>query len=471
MSLKTLIALLALTLSADSAFGQPPAVADIPADYEIQDVRTLPQYFDGGNAFRPGSAPDKACRDSFLAEFLQHYYSPWSGGEVLSDIPRSVTTMKEHTQREWYGENRRKVSRKNLDELLLNCDLDRFPSMRKTAVALVPTAMRVLPSSRPLFEKADDFPFDKLQNAGLKLNEPVRVLHVSRDGIWAFAETADANGWVQLRDIGFIDEAQAAKRMGKPLLVIVKDSSMFPEGVGLAAQPVRFGTLLPIIGEDKDGFVVSVAAASGSREAREVSIRLPKDVASRFPLEFGRENIALVGNALIGIPYGWGELFQGRDCSALLRDFYLPFGIRLPRGSYNQITSGRRIFLSGLSPVEKERFIKENGVPFLTLIHLRGHIMLYVGSLNERPLVFQALWGVNVRRGDGRVVKQVVGKSIISTLTPGSELPPATGTLLDKVGSMLILTDRCAAPAPLESPARERESVPELPLDSGLGSR
>ncbi len=82
MPLKLLIALLTLTLSADSAFGQPSALADIPADYEIQDVRTLPQYFDGGNAFRPGSAPDNACRDSFLAEFLQHYYSPWSGTEV-----------------------------------------------------------------------------------------------------------------------------------------------------------------------------------------------------------------------------------------------------------------------------------------------------------------------------------------------------------------------------------------------------
>jgi len=376
--------------------------------------------------------------------------------------------MKEHAQREWYGENRRRVSRKNLDELLLNCDLAHFPSMRKTAVALVPTAMRVLPTSRPLFDKADDFPFDKLQNAGLKLNEPVRVLHVSRDGIWAFAETADANGWVQLRDIGYIDNAQAAKRMGRPLLVIVRDFSVFRESVGQVAQPARFGTLLPIVGEDNDGFVVSVATASGSREAREVSIRLPKDVAKRFPLELGRENIALVGNALIGIPYGWGELYQGRDCSALLRDFFMPFGIRLPRGSYNQITSGRKILLSGLTPVEKERTIRENGVPFLTLLHLRGHIMLYVGSMNERPLIFHALWGVNVRRGDGRIVKQVVGKSIISTLTPGSELPPATGTLLEKVGSMLILTDRCAAPAPQEPPARE--TALELPLDNGSGS-
>jgi hypothetical protein len=465
MPLKIIIALLSLILPAGSAFGQPSAVAAVPPDYEIEDVRNLPQDFGSGALFRPDSAPDKGCRDSFLAEFLQNYYSPWSGGAPLSDIPRSVETMKEHAGREWYGENRRKVSRKTRDELLANCDLARFPSMRKAAVALVPTAMRVLPTSRPFFDKADDFPFDKLQNAGLKLNEPVRVLHVSRDGIWAFAETADANGWVQLRDIGYIDEALAARRMGKPLLVIVKDVTIVSGGVGLAAQPARFGTLLPIMGEDKDGFVVSVAADSGSREAREVPIRLPKDVARRFPLELGRENIALVGNALIGIPYGWGELYQGRDCSALVRDFYMPFGIRLPRGSYNQITSGRRIFLSGLAPAEKERFIRDSGVPFLTLLHLKGHIMLYVGNVNGKPLIFHALWGVNVRRGDGGSVKQVVGKSIISTLAPGAELPLANGSLLDKLGSMLILTDRCAAPTPQESPAGA--AALELPMDSG----
>ncbi len=461
------LTLLTVLLSVCPALGQPPEVADIPVDYEIADVRNLPQHF-GGIRLRPGSAPDAACRQSFLNEFLMHYYSPWTGDAPLSDLARTVTTMREHAQREWYGENKRKVPGKDLEQLLANCDLDRFPSMKQAALAIVPTSLRVLPTSRPFLVKSDDFPFDRLQNAGLKLNEPVRVLHVSRDGIWAFAETADANGWVRLRDIAYIDEARAARWMGKPLLVIVKDFTTIREGEGLVPQPARFGTLLPIIGEDRDGFVVSVAAASGSREAREVLARLPKAAVRRFPLEFDGENIALVGNELIGISYGWGELYQGRDCSALLRDFYMPFGIRLPRGSYNQITSGKRTFLSRLDPSEKERFIMENGVPFLTLLHLNGHIMLYVGSVNERPLVFHALWGVSVKKADSGSVRQVVGKSIISTLTPGAELPLATGPLLDKLGSMLILTDRCSSPTPREPPVRE--TVPELPGD-GRDSR
>jgi hypothetical protein len=69
--------------------------------------------------------------------------------------------------------------------------------------------------------------------------------------------------------------------------------------------------------------------------------------------------------------------------------------------------------------------IRENGIPFLTLLGLKGHIMLYVGIANQRPLVFHSLWGCNVRKVDGSIAKQVVGKAIISTLTPGSELPLA----------------------------------------------
>src|SRR3990172_5091936 len=117
--------------------------------------------------------------------------------------------MKEHTAGEWYGENRRKVSRRDLDQILTNCDLDRFPSMKQMAVALVPTSVRVLPTESPFFQTADGFPFDSLQNAGLKMNEPIRILHLSRDGMWAFVETADANGWVGLRDVGYLDQAAA----------------------------------------------------------------------------------------------------------------------------------------------------------------------------------------------------------------------------------------------------------------------
>lgn len=437
------IALVAIVASSCAIPGQKPVVAELPPDYELQDVRELPQKFDMYAKLSPVTPLDKVCRDSLLSEFRRKYYAPWNGGELLSDIPRSIMAMKEHAGRDWYGENKRKIPRKILDEILANCDLDRFPSMNSMAIATVPTSLRVLPTTKPFFVTPDDFPFDALQNAGLKMNEPVRVLHVSADGVWAFAETADANGWVPLRDIGFIRESLAAEWMNKAQVVITEDFAPIRDGQEQLAVRAKIGTLFPLAGEYGDTFEVFVAVPSGSKWVREIKVSVPKGSARRFPLALSGETVALIGNGLIGKPYGWGEYFQGRDCSALMRDFYLPFGIWLPRGSYNQIHSGRSISFSGLSPAEKERLIREKGVPFLTIIHMNGHIMLYAGSKDGKALIFHSLWKVKVKDGEGHNVKRVVGKAIISTLTPGSELVLSNGFLLDKISSMLILSDRC----------------------------
>ncbi|MDD2337960.1 MAG: SH3 domain-containing protein [Geobacteraceae bacterium] len=438
-----LLTVFAIIASSCSVPYQKPAVAVIPPDYELKDVRELPQEF-GPYAKLPTILPlDKVCRDSLFSEFWRKYYAPWSGGEPLSDISRSILIMKEHAGREWYGENKRKVPRKILNQLLANCDLDRFPAKNSMAVAIVPTSLRVLPTERPFFDTPDDFPFDALQNAGLKMNEPARVLHVSADGVWAFAETADANGWVPMRDIGFIEKSLAGERMKKAQIVIVRDFAPIRDRQEQLALRAKVGTIFPLAGEYEDAYEVFVAVPSNGNGVREIKVRVPKDLARRFPLEVGDETIVLIGDELIGKPYGWGEYFQGRDCSALMRDFYLPFGIWLPRGSYNQIHSGRSISFSGLSPAEKERLIREKGVPFLTIIYMKGHIMLYVGSNDGKALIFHSLWKVKVKNGEGRDIKQPVGKAIISTLTPGSELVLSNGSLLDKISSMLILRDRC----------------------------
>ncbi|MDD2320730.1 MAG: NlpC/P60 family N-terminal domain-containing protein [Geobacteraceae bacterium] len=437
-----------MPLSADSKSAglvsvQQSAVMEIPADYEIEDVRVLPQDFEAYAASSSRNSLDTACCDTLRSEFKQKYFAPWRGSKPLSDITRSVLTMEEHAKNDWYGANRRKIPGRTLDELLANCDLQHFPSLYTPAIAIVPSFMRVLPTASPFLEKSDDFPFDALQNAGLKMNEPIRVLHVSTDGVWAFAETADANGWVPLRDIGFVTEQMAAERMRGEQVVIVKDFAPMRDSHEQFAVRAKVGTLLPLVGEFGDDYEVSVAVKSGSAGVREIKVRVPKDSARRFPLAVNGETVALVGNQLVGTPYGWGELFQGRDCSALMRDFFLPFGIWLPRGSYNQINSGKSISLAGMTTVEKERFIRENAVPFLTILHMNGHIMLYVGSRDGKALIFHSLWKVRIKDREGHNVKQVVGKAIISTLTPGSELWLATGPLLEKVRSMLILSNRC----------------------------
>ncbi len=441
----TLIILFAAMVLVGPVSGKEQSDSRIPDDYEIEDVRNLPQEIGAYTASYPENCLGNSCRASLLSEFKRKYYSPWTRSDFTSDICESVQTMKEYAHKVWYGENKRRVPRNVLETLLANCDLDHLPSMKKLAIATAATDLRILPTTKPFLENADDFPFDALQNTALKLNEPIRVLHVSRDGLWVFVETAGANGWVRSRDVGYIGRKLVKKWMKKAQIVIVKDFTLIRDKKGFVAQKAKVGTICPIAGEGADAYEISVAVSNTGRDPiRVLKAKVPKKSARRFPVEFDRKAIALIGNELINKPYGWGELYQNRDCSSMLRDFYLPFGIWLPRGSANQINSGRSISLEGLSGSAKERLIKEKGVPFLTLVYLKGHIMLYVGNKNGKALVFHDKWGVAVSNGTGGVYKHVIGKSIVSTLTPASELHPVGASLLERVTNMLVLSDRCA---------------------------
>jgi hypothetical protein len=60
--------------------------------------------------------------------------------------------------------------------------------------------------------------------------------------------------------------------------------------------------------------------------------------------------------------------------------------------------------------------------------------------------VFHNLWGVTIKDTQGKDAKQVIGKAIISTLTPGSELALATEPLLARVSKIRIVTDSCTPP-------------------------
>jgi hypothetical protein len=131
----------------------------------------------------------------------------------------------------------------------------------------------------------------------------------------------------------------------------------------------------------------------------------------------------------------------------MLRDYFTPFGIWLPRTSTDQIASlPKQERISELTPNGKVTALREKGKPFLTLIHKQGHIMLYVGFDGDgKPLVFQNLWSIRVNGPADTEREHIIGKAVITTLEPGKELGLAPGhSLQEQITSFGTLTDRCA---------------------------
>ena len=416
---------------------------------EIADVTLLPQevapYADAaGERLTIGAG----CRNTLLAEFRERFYAPWTLASPRYDPAETKEFMKKMADGKWYGVNLRIMPAGLLREILGNCALDNFPSRNEKAISIVPTHLRGLPTHLPLFTAANDYPFDMLQYPQVKSNEPLRVQHVSRDGIWFFVETAYSNGWLEARDVAIADQSFIDSWMALPQLVIVRDDATVKDERSGTSYRTGIGTFLPLVGAGEAWWEAEMASAGKGRKAVTSPTRISPEAAGRFPLPFNRENISLIGNQLAGQPYGWGELYGLRDCSAMLRDFFQPFGIWLPRTAADQIASVRqRTDLSGQQPWEKEEAIRRRAVPFLSLLYKPGHIMLYIGPDSKgRPLVFHNPWSIRVKDPAGERLK-LIGKAVITTLEPGKEAGLVEGSsLLEKMTTISTITDRCPGP-------------------------
>jgi hypothetical protein len=141
-----------------------------------------------------------------------------------------------------------------------------------------------------------------------------------------------------------------------------------------------------------------------------------------MPLKFNSKNRIKIAKALLDEPYGWGGLLNNRDCSSFTQDFFVPFGKFISRNSKAQTKNGIYHDISTFSKKEKKEYIKQNAVPFSTLVYLKGHIMLYVGIKNNEPLVMHNMWSVRLKNRLGKKSRHIVGKATITTLEPGKEL-------------------------------------------------
>jgi len=139
--------------------------------------------------------------------------------------------------------------------------------------------------------------------------------------------------------------------------------------------------------------------------------------------------------------YGWGGMYEQRDCSSMLRDMFAPFGIWLPRNSLQQSKVGRVISLSDLSDEEKINIIKEKAVPFQTLLYKKGHVVLYVGTYNGEIIIFHNTWGIKTKK-DGVEGRVIVGKAVFSSLNIGKyvENYDEESSMLKNLISMNIIT-------------------------------
>ncbi|MDO8721594.1 MAG: NlpC/P60 family N-terminal domain-containing protein [Syntrophales bacterium] len=353
------------------------------------------------------------------------FFSPWHQERSRYTVDEVQREFDKYGKDRGYGRNGKKHSRSWIRELIANARLEHYPQERFPAITLQNTDLRVLPTSDAHLSNPRNcaFPFDNMQNSGVAANTPVFVSHVSGDKKWVLAETHYAMGWIPARHIALVDADFIKQWESAAYATIIKDKTSIRGEDGKVLFNAPLGSFFPKTGEDAKTMQILIATADKRGMAVTEKVVLSRETAAAKPLKLTADNMAKVANELMNAPYGWGGLDQRRDCSSTLMDMFAPFGIWLPRNSGHQATmTGALINLKSLSPEEKEKMILKQGIPYFTLIWLKGHIMLYIGERDGHPLVFHNFWSVKTRDMRGKTGKMIVGKAAITTLYPGREL-------------------------------------------------
>ena len=370
-------------------------------------------------------------------DFFDKYFKPWNASKV--SFPK-IEAIWGHSykSKKIYLENHKLATKDWFDKQIINSNFDDYNTLTKKAIMLKNTNIRVLPTNSPMFydptQPGEGFPFDYNQNSAIKINTPIMVSHLSKDRAWAYVESGNVGGWVEIGTIAFVDKKFIQEFKTSDYFISVKEK--FPIYDPIFREYVKVATIFP-----KKNNKYLIAKKDDNQNAIISYVYLNDDEVEAMPLAFNSANRVRILNQLLDEPYGWGGLLNNRDCSSFTQDFFAPFGKFLHRNSKSQTTNGKLLDVSQLSLEEKKDYIKKHGVPFSTLVYLKGHIMLYVGVKNNEPLVVHNIWSVRLKNSSGVKYRHIIGKATITTLEPGKEMQDfdEDNNILKKVTGIVIL--------------------------------
>ena len=404
-----------------------------PLINDIQDIKQDPSFYTKN--LKP--IPTKK-KNLFISDFQSKYFYPWHIKKFTVSY-KNATWGDVYSKRKVYSENLTPISKEWFDDIIKASNFEKFDTVRKRAITVNNSHLKVFPTVSKIFydpnEAGEGFPFDYNENSSIKINTPLFISHLSKDKLWAYIESSVAIGWIKVNDIAYVDTQFIKTFENGKYYVAIKDATHIYKN-GYLLNSVDLGTLFP---KAKKGFIIASKDYKNNGFLRVIDNNIH---FQKMGIDFTIKNIKKLSDELIGERYGWGGLLENRDCSLMIKDFYTPFGIFLQRNSGMQKNDGRSIDISDLNNQKKKEFIIKNAVAFKTLIYLPGHIMIYVGFDKKEPLVFHNMWGVKTIDKDGKYGRDIVGKAVVTTLTPGSELPNYRDeySILSRIKSLTILT-------------------------------
>ncbi|MDR1915629.1 MAG: SH3 domain-containing protein [Synergistaceae bacterium] len=429
-----------LTLFAHSVLPLCIYTDEADAATRFADLDRFPQSADAYLPMEPDELISSFSNQQIYSEeYLRNYFAPWQNDDLSYldlSFEKIMNFQKITAGKQYYTADGKVFPRASLSKIASNGIIDPNATPRSGIVVSL-ADVRVLPTSTPLYSSLS---FAKGQNGRLKLDvlqvstikpgEPLAIFCSSVDSDWLFVATGAVVGWIRAKNAALMDDDLKDTYMYSPHSVIIRDNLQITDQNNKILCRIKLGAVLPRDGGD---LLLPERGKSGMAVLRRYT---PADgAAASFPVPFTPRAAAAVMDQLMGEQYGWGGMNGFRDCSSMTRDYFSVFGVWLPRNSGDQAKTGAVIPLSNTPSEGRPGVIVSNAVPYATLIHMPGHIMLYIGLYDGVPVVFHNTWGVRTNSG-----RAVVGRAVVSGLRLGEELPnrPANSLLIDRIDSLVF---------------------------------
>lgn len=338
-----------------------------------------------------------------------------------------------------FGMNYRPYSSKWIKNIKSNINLTVFNDLKylatNRAIASNNLLLRALPTFNPAYNNykiaGEGYPFDNLQVSAIYAGTPLYILGTTINKEWLLVLAPEYIGWVHAGDVARVDDnfiKQWQSAAYTNLAGIKQSAISIIDQYGEYRFNGYVGMMFPVSQITNNGIQILIPVKQVNGMATISYSNLATSKAAILPLRASIANFAELFKTLQGRNYGWGNLGFYNDCSAEMKAIFTLFGFFMPRSTSNQIFAGKMVDISSLDAKARADYLIKNGVPLLTLVRIKGHILLYVGSYkeadgNEFALSYQQMWGMSPK---DRNIRFVIGQSVflplLSTYPENKEL-------------------------------------------------
>ena len=258
------------------------------------------------------------------------------------------------------------------------------------------TNQKIVPTELSLLKKRKQIHFDRNQNSALDIATPLAVLHTSKNGLWHYCIGPTSSGWVRSIDIAFGDKDEILNYLNSKNFVITTAAKTALIIQGKYHDIIRMGVRLPSLMTIDNRTMVMVPTRNTEGKLVLSNATVRTENVHKGYLPYTSRTILTQAFKFLHAPYGWGGMYGEQDCSKFLQEVYATTGVKIPRNSSAQSEIGdKKIELEGLTKKVKHKILKSSALAGASILHIKGHIVLYLGEYKGEPYIIHTVWGAS----------------------------------------------------------------------------